>query len=197
MRRTWTARSTIFHEGDRADRVLILEQGMAKAVVWSEEGTETILALRGPGEILGELAAVDGGTRSASVVAVEAVCALTLSLDQFHDFLESNPKASLVLLSTIAARVRDASRRQAEFGTFDASVRLARLLVELADAYGTDGQDGLRVRLLSQEELASLCGTSRDSVARALRQLRDAGIIETGRRAVTIGDLEALRVWEP
>lgn len=195
VRRAWPAGATLFHEGDRADRVLILVSGLVKAVAVSEDGSTTALALRGPGEILGELAAVDGGRRSASVVAVEDVEALALGVDAFGDVLRAHPDAALVLLASLADRLRDASRRQAEFGSLDTSVRLARTLVELADAYGEETTDGVRLRLLSQEELASFCGASREAIARGLRTLRDAGLVRTGRRVVTITDTERMRTW--
>lgn len=193
--RSWPAGATLFHEGDEADHVLVVTSGLVKAVAVSDEGQTTALALRGPGEILGELAAVDGGTRSASVVAIEAVEALNIPSAAFREFLRDQPGAALALLAGVADRLRDASRRQAEFGTLDATARVARMLAELGDTYGEPVADGLRIDIVSQDELASLCGASREAVARALRTLRDDDVIRTGRRTVTISDVDRLRRW--
>lgn len=197
VRRNWPTGATLFHEGDRADRVLVIQRGRVKAVTVAESGIETTLGLRGPGEIVGELSAVDGRPRSASVVAIEPVEALVLTAEQFRAFLRAHPDAALVLLGRVAGRLRGASARQAEFGSLESSVRVARQLAELAEAHGTSSDAGIRLGLLSQDELASLCGASREAIARALRQFRADGIIETGRRSITVVDLEALRSWEP
>lgn len=193
--RSWPAGATLFHEGDEADHVLVLTSGLVKAVAVSDDGQTTALALRGSGEVLGELAAVDGGTRSASVVAIEDVEALSIPIGAFRDLLRDQPGAALALLAGVADRLRDASRRQAEFGTLDATARVARVLSELGDAYGEPVADGLRIGLVSQDELASLCGASREAVARALRTLRSGDLVRTGRRTVTISDVDRLRRW--
>lgn len=174
-----------------------MEVGIVKAVAASEAGIDSVLALRGPGDILGELAAVGGGSRSATIVAVEPVTALVLSVRAFRDYLTSQPDAATALLAVLADRVRDASRRQVEFGSLDTSVRVARLLAELGTTYGEPTEVGIRVRLLSQDELAGLCAASREAIARSMRTLREAGLIETGRRQVTIRDLGELRGWSP
>jgi CRP-like cAMP-binding protein len=193
--RSWPVGATLFHQGEEADHVLVLTSGLVKAVATSEDGQTATLGLRGPGEILGELAAVDGGTRSASVVAIDAVEALSIPIDAFREFLRDQPGAALALLSGVADRLRDASRRQAEFGTLDATARVARMLSELGDTYGEPAAGGLRIDLVSQDELASLCGASREAVARALRTLRSDGMVRTGRRTITISDVDRLRRW--
>ena len=197
VRRSWLVGAALFHEGDVADSVLIIETGIAKAIVTAEDGAEVALALRGPGDILGELAAVGGGRRSASVYAVEAITALAVEVASFREYLHRHPSATFVLLAALAERSRDATRRHAEFGAFDTTVRLARLIAELADTYGEPTDAGVRVRLLSQDELASFCAASREAVARALRTLREEGLVETGRRTVTVVDLARLRDWRP
>lgn len=175
--------------------MLVLTAGLVKAVAVGDDGQTAALALRGHGEILGELAAVDGGTRSASVVAIEAVEALSIPVAVFREFLRDQPGAALALLAGVADRLRDASRRQAEFGSLDATERVARMLAELGDSYGERVADGLRIDLVSQDELASLCGASREAVARALRTLRAGDVVRTGRRTVTISDIDRLRRW--
>lgn len=193
--RSWQARSTLFREGDPADRVMIIESGVVKAVAATDNGVDAVLALRGPGDILGELTAVNGGVRTATVVAVEPVRALVVPVDSFRQYLLDHPTAALALLGVVGDRLADSSRRQAEFGSLDATARLARLLLELAEVYGSATDGVTTLRLLSQDELASFCGASREAIARGLRTLRDEGLVETGRRSVTIVDIERLAAF--
>lgn len=184
--RRWPAGSVLFHEGDRADRVLLVRQGRVKLVATEANGTETVLAVRGPGELVGEVAAVDGRPRSASAVAVDAVTCSVVPTDLFRAVLEAEPGAAMALLRVMAARLREAEGRRAEHGSLDTVQRLARRLLELA---GT----GTTVSGLNQDDLAALIGGSRESVAKALLALRRAGLVRTGRRSIEVVDREGLR----
>jgi CRP-like cAMP-binding protein len=153
-----------------------------------------VVAVRGPGDVIGELAAIDHSEpRSASAYAMEPVVVHVVSAGEFEAFLEKTPGAALVLLRTLTHRLRDASRTQMEFGSFDTVARVARRLDELIATHGEETSEGIRIALpLTQEELAGWVGASRESVARALRTLRDAGVISTGRRQVLVLDPPAL-----
>ncbi len=197
VRRSWSAGSVLFHEGEPATHVVIVDGGTVKIVTTSATGVETVLALRGPGELLGELSAIDGSVRSAAAVAAEPVTALVLSAPEFRAFLDAHAPAAVALLELLASRLRELGRQRAEFGSYDATARLAHLLAELADTYGEPTADGgIELRVLSQEEMASFCGASREAVARGLRTLREEGVVSTGRRTVTIRDLDRLRCWD-
>src|SRR5439155_20462513 len=105
--------------------------------------------------------------------------------------LQDHPRAALELVRMLVGRLRESDRRRVEFGAYDITRRLAALLVDLAmeaEAHGTDP-----VVRLSQHEIAGLIGASRESVARALVSLRARGLVETGRRTITVVDLEGLR----
>lgn len=198
VRRSWPAGSVLFHEGEPATHVVIVDRGTVKIVTTSPSGVEAVLALRGPGEVLGELSAIDGSVRSAAAVATEPVTALVLPASAFRAFLDAHASAAVALLELLASRLRELSRQRAEFGSYDATARLAHLLAELADTYGEPTGDGdeIELRVLSQDEIASFCGASREAVARGLRALRDAGVVSTGRRVVTISDIDRLRSWD-
>jgi CRP-like cAMP-binding protein len=150
--------------------------------------------VRSPGDLLGEFAAIDRDqARSASAFAVEPLLVQVVSADEFEAFLEQSPRAAVVLLRTLTRRLRDASRTQMEFGSYDTVARVARRLDELATEHGEPTADGVRIALpLTQEELAGWVGASRESVARALRALRDRGVISTSRRMVVVHDRAAL-----
>lgn len=194
VRRRWPRNATLFHQGDRSDWVAVLLTGHAKVASRTAEGTEVVLAIRGPGALLGELAAITGSERSATISTLEPVEALVVPPAQFTDFLIRHAEATLQVLRSLAERLRDADRKRIEFGTADSTGRVAARLVELAERFGEPAEAGIRVALsLSQEELAGWTGASREAVSRALRSLRNRGWIQTGRRRVVIHDLTALR----
>jgi CRP-like cAMP-binding protein len=193
-RRAYGANVTLFHQGDEAGPVVVLLTGRAKIVSLSAAGREVIVAVRGPGDLLGELSAIDGEPRSATVTTLESVEALLIPGSAFATFLERHPRVALVILRMVSGRLRYADAQQAEFATHDVVGRVAHRLVELAERFGAPAGEGIEVELpLSQEELASWTGCSREAVSKSLQLLRSLQIVETGRRQLTVLDLEALR----
>ena len=192
--RRWPAGASLFLEGDRATTVVVVVTGRVKVFSLTEQGEEVVLAVRGPGALLGELTAVDGTERGTSVSALEPVVALVVPAPAFVTFLHDRPAAAMVLLRLVTSRLRDADRKRVEFGAYDIAARVAGRLVELADRFGEAVPDGVRISVpLSQDELAGWVGASREAVAKALRVLRDRGLVTTGRRTMTVLDLDGLR----
>lgn len=192
--RRWPTGATLFLEGDRSETVLIVVSGRVKVFSLTEQGEEVVLAVRGPGALLGELSALDGGVRSASVAALEPVAGIVVPSPAFIEFLRTHGQAATVLLRLITSRLRDADRKRVEFGAFDIAARVAGRLVELAERFGEPDENGVRISVaLSQDELAGWVGASREAVAKALRVLRDRGYVTTGRRTMTVLDLDGLR----
>ena len=193
-RRRYPRGSTLLNEGDRSDRMVILVSGQAKVSYFTDEGREVLLAIRGPGDLLGELAALDGEPFSATVTALEDIDAVMMTVEQFRTVLKEEPDVALSLFKTLSRRLRDADRKRVEFAAFDSVGRVASRLVELAEGFGEKTLDGIRIVLpLTQEEIAGWTGSSREAVAKALQTLRNRGLIETHRRGVTVKDLDALR----
>lgn len=193
-RRRYPRGSTLLNEGDRSDRMIIIVGGRAKVSYFTAEGREVLLAIRGPGDLLGELSALDGEPFSATVTALDDVDALTMTVEQFRTVLTQEPEVALSLFKTLSRRQRDADRKRVEFGAYDSVGRVASRLVELAETFGEDTLDGIRITLpLTQEELAGWTGCSREAVAKALQSLRNKDLIETHRRGVTVRDVEGLR----
>ncbi|MER6512140.1 Crp/Fnr family transcriptional regulator [Nonomuraea sp. NPDC001636] len=190
--RRWDRGTTVITEGDAADWVLVLTQGRVKVSSHTSSGTEVVLAVRGPGALLGDMSAVDGSPRSATVTALEPIEGIVVR--DFSGFLAAHGRIAVLLLQLLVGRLRDADRKRVEYGAFDTTGRVATRLLELADRYGERTSTGVRVALpLSQDELAGWTGSSREAVSKALRTLRDRGLIETGRRRVVIHDVEGLR----
>ena len=193
-RRTrFDAGTPLLRQGEQGDRVVVLLEGRAKISYVTREGRELVLRFCGPGELVGELAVIDGGPRLSSVLALEPVEALVLAAVDFRALLQSEPAIAWKLLGTLSRRFRDADLKRVEFGASDTVGRVAARLVELADRYGEPTDDGIRISLpLSQDELGAWTGASRAGVAAALRTLRDLDWIDTQRRRITVLDREAL-----
>ncbi|WP_062430905.1 Crp/Fnr family transcriptional regulator [Herbidospora daliensis] len=190
--RTWARGEIVFTQGDPSTWVLLVLSGKVKISAASESGTDVVLAVRGPGAVVGEMASIDGEPRSATVTAVEPVEGLAIR--DFAGFLRENGRVAVLIMRTVTERLRDADRKRIEYGVLDTAVRVANRLVELAERYGEPVPGGVSLELpLSQDELASWVGSSREAVNKALRGLRDRGLIETGRRRVLINDMDGLR----
>jgi CRP-like cAMP-binding protein len=188
------AGTPLFVEGTRSDTVIVVILGRVKVFSSSEDGTEVVFAVRGPGALLGELAAIDEQPHSASVRSLEPVEVLTVALREFTAFLQAHPRTMWLLMRLITERLRDADRKRVEFGVYDTLTRVARRLVELVDRFGEPTETGIRITLpFTQDELASWVGASREAVAKAFHALRARGYVRTQRRTVTVVDIEGLR----
>lgn len=193
-RRRFKRGEFLMTEGEISEHVLVMLSGRAKVSSYTAEGKEVVLAVRGPGELLGELSALDGGPRVASVSCLEPVEALLVPAQRFERFLEDHPRMAVLLLQMLSRRLRDAERKRVEFGAFDTPGRVARRILELVERYGQADGRGVRISLtLTQDELAGWTGASRESVSKALRHFRDRGWVETGRRSIVVLNVQALR----
>ncbi len=195
VRRPFRRGAFMMTEGEASDHVIVLISGRAKVSSYTQDGKEVVLAVRGPGELLGELSAIDGNPRSATVSALEPIEALDRPLRAFRGVPRPTTRGwpSCFFRSTIR-RLRDSDRKRIEFGAFDTPARVARRLLELVDRYGETDGPSVRISLsLTQDELAGWTGSSREAVSKALREFRDRGWISTGRRSIIVLDLEALR----
>ena len=192
--RNFPVGAALFNEREPGDAVFVLMSGRVKLSCVTEAGREALLGIREPGDLIGEMSAIDGAPRSATAVALEPVEVLTVSRDAFVAFLDRTPGVALVLLRMIAPRLRDADRKRIEYLGQDSVGRVCSRLVELADRFGALDGDGVHIELaITQEELAGWTGSSREAVIRALRTLRELGWIETRRRGVTLLEVEQLR----
>jgi CRP/FNR family transcriptional regulator, cyclic AMP receptor protein len=193
--RRWPLGEVLFREGDTAGSAIVIVSGLLKIHKRSSSGDELILSLCGPGDLLGEITAVPDATRSADAVALQAVEGVAVAVADLRIVLAEHPRLALVLLELVLGRLRLADQRRLEFATAESLPRVTSRLLELAERFGADGDDGrLAVDMpISQEELASWSAASRESTARALRTLRDLGLIETRRKRLVVLDLDGLR----
>ncbi|MFC1402444.1 MULTISPECIES: Crp/Fnr family transcriptional regulator [Streptacidiphilus] len=198
-RRSLPADTGLMVEGDRSTHVLLLLDGWATVSVSTDRGaTRLILGIRGPGELLGELAALDNRPRSATVRALGPVEAVVVPGDSFRRFLAVNPRIGALVMRQLASRLRSADSERSALASMTVLRRLAARLVELSTVNGTGpytpaGPSDRRGRKpptavvhLPQDELAATVGATREAVAKALRLLRDQQVVRTGNRRVEI-----------
>jgi|SRR5271165_665130 len=194
QRRSFRRGAVLMFQDEPDDRVMMLLAGRVKVVRIGNEGRETLLSIRDAGDLLGELAFVDGDPRVATVSALEAVEAVVTSAQRLRRHLETTPRVAVVLLEIVVRRFRESTLKHSQLGASDTMGRLAARIVELAVRYGEPREGVISVvSPISQEDLAAWTGASRAGVAEALRALRELGWVETDRRRLVIRNIEALR----
>lgn len=192
--RTYARDQALVVQGAQDHHVHVLLTGHTKVTRVTSTGHELLLALRGPGEVIGELSAIDGRPRSASVVALEPVEGLELPRHRFINFLTARPRLLLAVTRSLVARLRESNRRSIDLAAETVATRLGRQLLRLLADHGQRSGDAVALDLaLTQAELAASIGSSREAVSHALARLRRDGIVTTGRRRVTVLDLTGLR----
>lgn len=199
--RTFVPGAELCHEGDVTTHVYVLLSGWVKICTDSWDGREVVEAVRGGGDVIGELAGELTGYRTATVRALEKVGALTVSAAHFGEFLDSRSTAARAYRRAMAERQRAANEQHRNRSLLRGTRLLACLLLDLAEQRQSAGGSvpatvppAVReTPPLSQEELASLIGISRATVTRALQGLRSRGIVSTGPRRIRILDGPRLR----
>ncbi|MGQ5633938.1 MULTISPECIES: Crp/Fnr family transcriptional regulator [unclassified Streptomyces] len=193
--RDFGARDLLIRQGNTDRHTLLLLSGLAKVTATAENGRESLLAIRLGGDIVGEMAAVAGMPRTATVTACGPVTARAVSQEALRAFLLRRPDAAVELAGIVSERLRWANNRRLEFRGYSVKERLARILVDLASIHGRTGRDGVELGFtLTQPELAALTGAAEPTVHKALKELRAAHLIVTGYRSTTIRDPDRLRV---
>lgn len=194
VRRSVGAGQVILREGVLESHVIVLDNAIVKITVAMADGRQALLAIRVPGDIVGEISAINGTRRSATVTTCRASVIRVIPRNEFRAFLRSNPDAALEVAGIVADRLRWANRRRVDFASYPVKVRLARVLWEIARAYGRRTPDGIVVDVqLTQAELATLCGSAEISIQKAFRHLRELNIVDTGYRQIVVRDADALR----
>lgn len=192
--RRYRAGATIFHREDPGSMLHVIHSGRVKLTLTSPEGREITVQILGPGNFFGELALLDGGPRSASVVALEPVETLTLDRAPFITTLERHPEVAGALLAVLGDRLRQTDELIQDILFLDLPARLAKQLLLLADRHGSATAQGIRIAMrLSQSDLASLVGATRESVNRCLSAYADRGLLALDRDAITILQPDELR----
>lgn len=187
-------KDALFQKGDAGDRFYIVLKGVLKVLDTSIDGAEVVLSLMGPGMSFGEIALIDGGTRSASVYALSPACVASLDTTTFKNLLTRHPHLKEHVMKALCRRIRLLSDRVQQLASMDVPARLANVLLGLVQEVGSEmqGRYYLPVRI-SQTELASMVGASRESVNKFLRAWETSRIIDSVDGRLQIVNPKSLR----
>lgn len=181
----------IVRQDEPGDSMFLIIAGRVKTVVFGTNGREVLLASHRAGDSFGELALLDGGTRSSTCVALEPTSLLVLSREHLLAHMQTHPQTALNMMSELAKRVRKANETIAQLALYDVNERLVHQLVTLAKEDGQDTAEGVLVRRRpTQQELANMVGSCRETISRAFNQLvRNGAIISRGRTMIVTAQL--------
>lgn len=182
----------IFRRGDTGGDLMALLDGSVRIGVTSPEGKELVLAILGPGDIFGEIALLDGGERSADAIAAESCTLATLKRTDVLSFLGENPSAWADLVKVLCDRLRRTDELLTEIALLQVPTRLAKAILRIAKP-GANTGDTSKQTTLSQRELATLIGATRESVNKCLGGWQRAHVIDVNEGIITIRDDVALQ----
>jgi CRP-like cAMP-binding protein len=182
----------ILREGDKDTQVEVIMAGYCKVSMLTSQGHKALMAVRGPGDVIGELAGLGGAPRNATVEASGRVSLVTIAGPVFQRFIATHSAAAAEMTGVLGHRLAWSNRRRAD-AAYPVEVRLARLLTDLAEICGRPSPQGTELLVpLTQGELASMIGAALPTVQRALAALRREGRVDTGYRRLVITDRDAL-----
>lgn len=191
--RSYREGDVIFYMGDPGTGLYLVTRGTVKVSLESADGQETMVALILPGDLFGELAVLDGEPRSATAVAMEPVEALFLRREDFVDFIEHTPGMAMRVIGMLCRRLRQTDELLGDLVFYNVSGRVAKKLLELARTHGVHANGGVAIRLpLTQQELANLVGSSRESINKVMRYFRERRYVSIDRRYITLHQPEQL-----
>ncbi len=181
--RHYPRNTIILNEGEDSDSLYVIRSGRVKVFLGNDAGREVILNVQGPGEYFGELALIDSGPRSASVITQEKSTLSIISKTDFEDFLRQHPAATVKIMRGMVKRLRALTENVRSLALMDVYGRVARLLLKLSQP---EGEIRVIRDVLTQQDIADRVGASREMVSRILKDLREGGYIEVHDRHITL-----------
>ncbi len=177
----------IVSQDDPGDALYVIEKGRVKVVLYGESGREVILTIFRDGDFFGEMSLLDGQPRSANVIALEDTRALMLSREDFVRHLREAPTTALKVLSIMCLRLRRADEIIGNLALLDVYGRVAHILIELAKNEGETQDEGILIRERpTQQDLASMIGTSRETVSRVLSEFQRRGFLSMQGKSILL-----------
>ncbi len=193
-RRAFRSGEAIFHRDDPGQVLYVIKEGKVKICLISPDGQEISLVVFGKGECFGELALLDGLPRSADAIALEKVECYTLQRSDFHNAIMKNPKIAIQVLEVLSRRLRSTDQQVEDLIFLDVYGRVAKKLLELSEAHGARVDEGIRIDVrLTQQELASMVGASRESVNKVMGYFTDKKYISTDKHRITLHRVNDLK----
>jgi CRP-like cAMP-binding protein len=186
------AEQALLLDRDEGEGLMVILEGLAKVRAYSANGEEAVMAVLGPGDLMGEMAVLTQGVRNADVLALTPMVAVKLRASAYRDLLLRDGGFALALARLLAARLATLNRRFLLRGS-DATTRLLGVLLDLAHTCSR-GKDPLAlIPPLPQRELAAMAGLSRETTSRTFAQLRQRGMVIGDPQGMRIADLQPLR----
>ena len=177
-KRTFARGMILFHKGSPGNSLYLVDQGKIRIFILSETGQEMSLNIHGPGDCFGELALLDGFSRSAGAVAMERTVIYTLQRQDFLRHLDHSPQMARALLAQLSAHLRNATDYAESLAFLNVYGRVAFILLQLAERYGIEEDDAVQIDMrLTQTDLAGHVAGSREMVNRVLILFRAQGLI--------------------
>ncbi len=191
----YAAGQTIFSAGEPGAEMILLETGRVEVSITSITGRKSVLAHMGKGEVLGEIAALDGGPRSADAVAATDVTGRLMSRENVLTFVAERPEIARAVIGALCQKVRNASEMFLTQSVIDGEPRLARGLLRLFDRWGEADKDGAErlAERFSQQDIGEFTGLARENVNRQIKAWTEAGILRRDARHLVLLDRDALR----
>ncbi|HJL40962.1 MAG TPA: Crp/Fnr family transcriptional regulator [Myxococcales bacterium LLY-WYZ-16_1] len=177
----------IVTQSEPGDAMFVIAKGRVKVVIYGDNGREVILTLLKTGEFFGEMALLDDLPRSANVIASEDSTVLMLRREQFADFVEKNPPVALNVMAELSRRLRRADEIIGNLATLDVYGRVAHIMIDLAKKDGVETEEGILIKEKpTQQDIASMIGTSRETVSRVLSEFQRRGFVEMRGREILL-----------
>lgn len=180
--RSYAKNAVLVSEGDSTDSLYVILEGRVRIYASDQDGHEVVFGTQGPGEYFGEMV-LDGGPRSASVITMEKSRFLVVPKPQLRELIAANPEFALNMMKKLISRVRTLTASVKSLALMDVYGRVAHLLLEMAEP--KDNALVIEERL-TQQELASRVGASREMVGRILKDLSDGGYLSLQRNRIVI-----------
>jgi CRP-like cAMP-binding protein len=192
--RRYPKHAVLVYEGDAGDALFIVVKGNVAVTRVSNDGKETILTILREGDFFGEMGVLDGSPRSATIKAIGEVDAAMLPRKDFLDLLGKSPHMSLSLVLALSSRLRETNQAIQAAAYQDIRTRLAALLLHLSQQFGETVEGGIRLTLrLTNQEMANMIGTTRETANRMLNRFWDEKLIDMQTGHIVIADAAKLK----
>lgn len=193
-RRTFKRGTMIFHKDQAGDALYVIESGRVRLFLPRESGGELTVEIAGPGDVFGELALLDGRPRSASAETLDDAAVYTISRAEFTQYVTAAPQFAVAIIELLSSRLRHVTEYAESLAFLDVHARLARVLLEMGERYGAPKESAVEINFdLTQADLATMVGATRERVNRALASFRAQGLIELRGRKIVLLDPVRLR----
>lgn len=185
--REYSKDTPVLHQMDPGDSMFIIAQGRVKVSRYGEDGREIILSTLGPGDFFGEMSLLDSEPRSADVTTKEDSVLLNLKREDFLDHIKKYPSVAIAVLVEMSRRLRRADEKIGNLALLDVYGRVARVLLDISETDGVVAEEGIIIENRpTHQEIASMIGTSRETVSRVLSDLAKDGYLTIQGKKIVI-----------